>query len=160
MVETIEVLVSGGNANPGPPLGPALGPMGINIKDVVDSINEATKDYEGMQVPVKLVIEDDKSFSIVVGTPPTSSLILSELKLEKGSGTPNSEYVGDLTIDQAVKVARMKKTSTLAITLKTAVKEVVGTCNSMGITIDGKSAKESIVAIDAGEYDEALNAEY
>ena len=160
MAETIEVLVSGGNANPGPPLGPALGPLGINIKDVVDSINEATKDYEGMQVPVKLVIEDDKSFSIVVGTPPTSSLILSELKLEKGSGTPNSEYVGDLTIDQAVKVARMKKTSTLAITLKTAVKEVVGTCNSMGITIDGKPAKESIAAIDAGEYDESLNAEY
>ncbi len=160
MAETIEVLVSGGNANLGPPLGPALGPLGINIKNVIDEINEVTKDYEGMQVPVKLIVEDDKSFSIVVGTPPTSSLILSEIKLEKGSGTPNSEYVGDITMDQAVKVARMKKTSTLAITLKTAVKEVVGTCNSMGITIDGKPAKEATAAIDAGEYDEALNAEY
>jgi len=160
MAETIEVLVSGGNANPGPPLGPALGPLGINIKDVVEKINALTKDYEGMQVPVKLVVEDDKSFKIEVGTPPASSLILSELKLEKGSGTPNSEYVGDLTMDQAVKVARMKKTSTLAINLKTAVKEVVGSCRSLGITVDGKSAKDVTAAIEAGEYDEVLSADY
>jgi len=160
MTETIEVLVSGGNANPGPPLGPALGPLGINIKEVVDEINAATKDYEGMQVPVKLVIEDDKSFSIVVGTPPTSSLILSELKLEKGSGTPNSEYVGNLTMEQVVKVAKMKKTSTLAITLKTAAKEVVGTCHSMGITVEDKQAKEATAAIEAGDYDEVLSADY
>jgi len=160
MAEVVEVLVSGGSANPGPPLGPALGPLGINIKQVVDAINAATKAYAGMQVPVKVKVADDKTFAVEVGTPPTSSLLLAELKAEKGSGTPNSAYVGNVTMDQVIKIARMKKPSTLATSLKAAAKEAVGTCGSMGITVDGKPAKQAMAAIEAGEYDKVLSAEY
>ena len=160
MAEVVEVLVSGGNANPGPPLGPALGPLGINIKQVVEAINAATTAYAGMQVPVKVKVADDKTFSVEVGTPPTSSLLFTEVKVQKGSGTPNSAFIGNVTMDQLVKIARMKKPSTLATSLKAAVKEAVGTCGSVGITVDGKPAKQAMAAIEAGEYDKALSVEY
>ncbi|TKY91218.1 MAG: 50S ribosomal protein L11, partial [Candidatus Methanomarinus sp.] len=84
MGQTVEALIPGGHANPGPPLGPALGPMGVNIKEIVDKINEKTADFNGMQVPVKIIFDDNKDYTITIGTPPTSALILKELNLEKG----------------------------------------------------------------------------
>ena len=75
MGEVVEALVPGGKANPGPPLGPALGPMGVNIKEIVDNINEKTADFNGMQVPVKIIFDDKKNYTIEIGTPPTSALI-------------------------------------------------------------------------------------
>src|SRR6195256_4243073 len=85
MVEKLQVLVDGGKATPGPPLGPALGPLGVNIVEVLKAINEKTKSFEGMKVPVTLLIDPKtKGFSIEVGTPPTSALIVKELKVEKG----------------------------------------------------------------------------
>ena len=160
MADAVEVLVPGGKANPGPPLGPALGPLGINIKKVVDEINAKTKDYNGMTVPVKVIVGPNKTFSIEVGTPPTSALVLAELKLEKGSGTPNTVQVGNLTVDQAISVARRKKGAMLSYTLKNAVKEVVGTCVSLGVTFEGKKAKEAIADINAGKYDDKLSQPY
>src|SRR5512139_3945275 len=117
MADVVEVLVPGGRANPGPPLGPALGPLGINIKKVVDEINAKTKDYNGMTVPVKVIVGPNKTFTIEVGTPPTSALILAELKIEKRSRTPNTASVGDLKIDQAIRVARQKKGAMLSYNL-------------------------------------------
>jgi large subunit ribosomal protein L11 len=157
MADVVEVLVPGGRANPGPPLGPALGPLGINIKKVVDEINAKTKDYNGMTVPVKVFVGPNKTFTVEVGTPPTSALILSELKLEKGSGTSGTNYVGDLSIDQAIKVANQKKDAMLSYTLKNAVKEVIGTCVSMGVTVDGKKPKDIFADINAGKYDDKLS---
>ncbi len=96
--KTIELLVSGGQANAGPPLGPALGPLGVNVMAIVNKINELTKDYSGMKVPVKVLVDPDtKQFDVTVGTPTASALIVSELKIEKGSGTPNTAKVGNLT---------------------------------------------------------------
>ena len=152
-MRVVEVLVPGGKATPGPPLGPTLGPLGINIKAVIDKINEETKAFNGMQVPVKVIIDDKKQFTIQVGTPPTSSLIKKEIRIELGSETPSEKFVGNLTIKQAVAVANMKRSNSLSKTLKNGVKEVIGTCSTMGVTIEGMKAKEAIVAINSGKFD-------
>lgn len=153
----IEVLVSGGKATPGAPLGPSLGPLGVNIKKVIEKINEKTKDFDGMQVPVKIFVGDNKEFSITVGTPPTSSLIKKEIGIELGSATPGNKIVGNLTMKQAIKIARMKKDDTLAKSLKNAVKETVGTCTSLGITVEGMSPKAITKEINNGKFDAELS---
>ncbi|MBW9222645.1 50S ribosomal protein L11 [Methanothermococcus sp. SCGC AD-155-C09] len=158
--EVVEILVTGGKATAGPPLGPAIGPLGVNIMNVVKEINEKTKDYEGMSVPVKVIVNtDDRSFEVEVGIPPTSALIKKELNLEKGSTEPKHKIVGNLTMEQAIKIAKMKMDSMLSYNLKNATKEVIGTCVSLGVTIDGKDPKEVIKLIDSGEYDEYFNEE-
>ena len=159
MVSKVEALVPGGKATPGPPLGPALGPLGINIKLVIDQINEKTKDFNGMQVPITVIVADDKSVEIEVGTPPTSSLLLQEAGITKGSGKPNSEKVGNITVQQAAKIARMKKDDILSYDLKAAIKEVTGTGVTVGVTVEGLSIKEFQKAIDAGQYDDILSKE-
>lgn len=149
----VELLVNGGQANAGPPLGPALGPLGVNILLVVNRINELTKDYAGMKVPVKVAVNpDDKTFEVTVGVPTAAALVISELKVEKGSGTPNSTKVGDLMMEQVVRIAKIKKEQLLASSLKTAAKEILGTCVSMGVTVEGKDPREVQNEIDAGDY--------
>ena len=157
MAEVLEVLVDGGKATAGPPLGPALGPMGMNIMEIVKAINDRTKSFEGMKVPVKLVIDTKaKSYTIEVGTPPTSALILKEIGAEKGSGDAGKTRIGNLTMAQAIKIANMKTDVMLAKDLRGRVLEVVGTCVSMGVTVDGKSPKDATAEIRAGKYDKLL----
>lgn len=158
MTSVVEVLVPGGRANPGPPLGPALGPLGVNIKAVVDEINKITSSYSGMQVPVKVIVDDNKNFTLEVGTPPTASLILSELGVEKGSSNPGREVIGNLTMEQLVKIAEMKQTNMLSYTLKGRVKEIIGTCTTLGATIENMTPKEAQKAIDEGKFDEILTS--
>ena len=153
--QVVELLVNGGLATAGPPLGPALGPLGINIMAVVNKINELTKDYAGMKVPVKISVDvDDKTFEVIVGTPTASALIVSELKVEKGSGTPNTAKIGNLTMEQVVRIAKIKRHELLAQTLQLAAKEMLGTCVSMGVTVEGKDPREVQKEIDAGTYGE------
>ena len=157
MKESIDVMVEGGKASAGPPLGPALGPLGIKIDKVIGAINEKTKDYDGMTVPVKVIVDSGtKAFEIEVGSPPMSALIKSELGIEKGSGASKEETAGDLSMELAIKIAGMKKDDILANDTKAGVKEVLGTCVSMGITVEGKGAKEVQADIDAGMYDNVL----
>ena len=153
--EVVEVLVTGGRATAGPPLGPAIGPLGVNVMQVVKEINEKTKDYEGMQVPVKVIVDTEtRQFEIEVGIPPTTALIKKEIGIETAAHEPRHEIVGNLTLDQVIKIAKMKKDAMLSYTLKNAVKEVLGTCGSMGVTVEGKDPKEVQKEIDAGVYDE------
>ena len=153
--KVVELLVNGGQANAGPPLGPALGPLGMNIMAVVNKINELTKDYAGMKVPVKVAVDVEvKEFEVSVGTPTASALVVSELKIEKGSGTPNTTKVGNLGMDQVVRIAKIKRSELLAQTLKSAAKEVLGSCVSMGVTVEGKDPREVQKEIDEGKYDE------
>jgi large subunit ribosomal protein L11 len=156
MAETIEVLVDGGKATPGPPLGPALGPTGINVVQVVQKINEKTKSFAGMKVPVKVIINKDKTFEIKVGTPPTSALLFKEIGLEKGSGAPKTTKAGNVTIDQAIKVSDMKKDSLMGKDLKNRVLEVIGTAVSCGITVEGKDALDMQREIKEGKWDAKL----
>lgn len=153
----VEALVQGGKVSPGPPLGPSLGPLGVNVKAIIDKVNEVTKDFVGMTVPIKIIIGDHKEFSIEVGTPPTTALIKKEIGIELGSGQPNKDIVGNITMKQAIKIAHMKKNDTLAKSLKGAVKEVVGSCQTLGVTIDSLRAKEATAAINSGKFDVELS---
>ncbi|TLZ43864.1 MAG: 50S ribosomal protein L11 [Methanobacteriota archaeon] len=125
--------------------------------EILKAINEKTKSFEGMKVPVILIVDPKtKAFTIEVGTPPTSALILKELRIEKGSGDAGKTRVGNLTLAQAIRVANMKADATLAKTLKARALEVVGTCVSMGVTVEGKPAKEFSKEIQAGKFDKQL----
>ncbi|RLG19035.1 50S ribosomal protein L11 [Nanoarchaeota archaeon] len=139
---TIDVMVEGGKATPGPPLGPALGPLGVNAGKVVAEINAKTKQFEGMKVPVKVIVHEDKTFTIEVGVPPASQMILKEAKLDKGSGKAGSEVVGDISLEALVKIAKSRMDKTLAKDVRAAVKELLGTCLSMGLTVNGKDPRE------------------
>ena len=158
MVEkTLNFIVNGGEATGGPPIGPALGPLGMNIMAVVNKINEETAEYAGVPVPVEITLDtDSKEFTVKVGMLSTFALITQTLDIAKGSPTPNTEYVGDLTFDQVVDIARRKRNGLFSSTMKSAVREIVGSCQSMGVTIEGQSAKEIQALIGAGEYDSRL----
>ncbi|MEM1689076.1 MAG: 50S ribosomal protein L11 [Candidatus Hadarchaeales archaeon] len=157
MSPEIKLLIEGGKATPGPPIGPALGPFGLNVAKIVAEINQKTQEFEGMKVPVTLIIDPKtKSYEIKVGLPPVSALIKKELGLEKGASAPQKEIFGNLTMEQAIKIAKMKRGSSLAKTLKAAVKEVLGTCVSMGVTVEGKDPRIVQKEIDEGKYDEVL----
>jgi len=157
--QTVEQLVEGGKATAAPPLGPALGPLGVNIGEVVAEINKKTDSFKGMQVPVKVVVDTDtKEFSITVGTPPASALIKKETGIEKGSGNPLMDKVADLKIEQVIKISKMKEDALLGKDNFSRVKEVCGTCNSMGVMVEGKQASETIKDIDAGKYKEKIEA--
>lgn len=206
----IEALVDGGKATPSPPLGPSLAAYKVNIGKIIQDINEKTKDYEGMKVPVKIIIDDEtKEHEIKVGIPPVSSLIRKELGLEKIAAEKEEkegmieegeekeeisemelkklkpwereklkremkekeeeekevekeepeeeekerEIVGDLTIDQCIKITKMKRDSLLAKDMQSALKEVVASCVSMPVTVEGKNPKEILKDIDEGKYD-------
>ena len=159
MAGTIEVLVPGGEANPGPPLGPELGPTPVNVQDVVSEINDQTAAFDGMEVPVTVEYDDDGSFSIEVGVPPTAALIKDEAGFDTGSGEPQKNFVADLSVEQVKKIAKQKQSDLLSYDLKNAAKEVVGTCASLGVTIEGNDAREFKDRIDGGEYDDYFTEE-
>jgi len=197
----IETLVEGGKATPAPPLGPSLSILKLNVGKIIQDVNEKTKEYEGMKVPVKIIVNDvTKEYKIEIGTPPVSSLIRKELGLKKIAPEKKKEepteveaeeekkvekkeikkteeetkpeetteenpkkeepveriIVGNLTIDQCIKITKMKRDSLLAKDMKKAVKEVVASCVSMPITVENKSPKEVLIEIDEGKYDDKL----
>lgn len=155
----VEALLSGGEATAGPPLGPALGPLGVNVLQIVNRINELTKAYAGMKVPVRVIVDiDTKEFEVEIGTPTTSALVVKELGIEKGSGNPKAEKAGNLTVDQVVKIALMKLPGSYALTAKTATKEILGTCVSMGITVDGRDPRDVQKEISEGKWDQLFKA--
>lgn len=154
-VQTVSALVTGGQANAGPPLGPTLGPLGVNILQIVNAINDKTKDFEGMKVPVTVSVDKGtKQWTVDVGIPSAAALILKEAGLQKGSGTSGTTWVGDINFDSIVKVAKLKIDSSYAQDTKAAAKEIVGTCLPLGIKINGKSPKEITAEINAGKWDE------
>ena len=158
--ESIDALIEGGKASAAPPLGPALGPMGVNIGQVISEINKKTESFKGMQVPIKVTIDKaTKEFTITVGTPPASALIKKEAGIEKGSGKPLQEHVADLAIEQIIKVAKMKEDNLHGKTMKDRVKEVIGTCNSMGVKVEGKHARDAMRDVEAGKFDKEIAAE-
>lgn len=153
MGQTIEAIVDGGQASAGPPLGPALGPAGVNIGEVIKAINEKTASYKGMKVPVAVEIDDKKNFTITVGTPPASALIKQKIGLQKGTDNAKSNFVGDISIDQIKEIVEMKGGDLLGGPLPRRCNEIVGTCVSMGVTVEGIDAREASRKIRSGEWD-------
>ncbi len=155
--QKISSLVTGGGASAGPPLGPALGPLGVNIMEVIKAINEKTKDFEGMKVPVTVLVDPDtKKWDIEVGIPSASALILKEAGIQKGSGASGTEWVGDITIDIIAKIANTKLEKSYASSLKSVAKTIIGTCLTLGIKVEGKTPKEITAEITEGKWDEKL----
>ena len=166
---SIRVLVEGGKAIPGPPLGPALAIHKVNIGQVISAINDKTKDFAGITVPVEVLIDPaTKGFEIKVGTPPVSALIKKELKIQKLAMTPwtvgvakegeapPAPFTGDLHFDAAVKIAKAKLPVLGTRNFKKAVKEVIGSCVSVGCMVEGKHPRQIMKEIDAGEWDEKI----
>lgn len=148
---TINAMIEGGKASPAPPLGPSLAPTGLNVAQVIAALNEKTKAFSGMQVPVKVIVDKEKkSYEIEVGTPPTSALIKGELGIKENvkeeAGVKGKKVIGDITVDQMKRIAAMKDNTSLSKTEDALLNEIAGTCLSMGVTIEGKNPKDWIKA--------------
>ncbi|MEM3383435.1 MAG: 50S ribosomal protein L11 [Nitrososphaerales archaeon] len=155
--KVVNALIVGGEATAGPPLGPALGPLGVNVVAIVNKINELTRGYSGMRVPVKIAVDvETKEFDVEVGTPTTSALIVKEAGIQKGSGTPKTNYAGELSFQQVLKIAMTKRQNSYGKSLKSVVREVVGSCVSMGVSIEGKDPREIQKEIYEGKWDESI----
>jgi len=155
--EVIELLVEGGNAKPGPNIGPKLSQLKLNVGEVISKINEATKEFKGLQVPVKIIVDTEtKKYEIEVGLPPTSSLLKKEANIEIARRTKPGEIVGNVTMEQIIKIAKMKMKDLNTNNLKSAVKMVLGTALSLGLTVNNRNPKELIKEVDQGLYDDLL----
>lgn len=135
IVAQIKLQIPAGAANPAPPVGPALGQQGVNIMEFCKAFNARTKDGGGLVTPVVITVYADRSFTFITKTPPTSVLIIKELGKTKGSGVPNKEKIGELTIAQVKKIAQMKLADLNAASVEAAMRTVMGTARSMGVTI-------------------------
>lgn len=161
--EEISVMVEAGNAEPGPAMGTKLGPMGVNIGQIIGKINQETKKFGGMEVPVTIIVDTDtKEFEIEVGTPSTSQMLLQKAGIEKGRIAKEEEeteqWIGEVSFDDIIEIAREKKEQSFSKNLKEVSKGVIGTCQSMGIKVDGKEPKEVIEAIEKGDHDEKFKS--
>jgi len=156
-IRVVRLQVEGGKATPAPPLGPTLQQLGLDVARVVDEINTATKIYEGLEVRVDVVIDlDSKEYNIKVKLPATTSLLLMAAGAEKPSGDPGHNKVGDLDIEKIIEIAILKKPELNAKSLRAAVKTILGTAKSIGITVSGKDPRDVQKEIDKGLYDETL----
>lgn len=131
----VKLQVKGGQANPSPPIGPALGQHGVNIAEFCKGFNARTQDQVGTVIPVVITIYADRSFSFITKTPPASFLLKQAVKIAKGSGEPNREKVGEVTRKQLEDIAKLKFEDLNAHNLESAIKIIEGTAKSMGITI-------------------------
>ncbi len=140
--------------------GPAVGPTGINIKDVVDEINKQTIVFKGLTVPVRIECDPEtKEFVIFIETPSTASMLLKELGVEKGSSASLEQTIGNLTFDQIQNVVEAKKDKFLDKTYKASIKTVLGTALSVGLTVDGENPKVIQKRIDNGDYNDKIKGE-
>ena len=151
-------MIEGGKATAGAQMGQSFGPLGVNIPNIINEINKKTAEFKGMKLPVKVVVEtNDKSFELEIGTPPVSELIKKEAGIQKGSGESKLTKVGNLAMEQVIKIAKMKQDSMLVNNLKSAVKNVVGSCGTLGILVESKGIQEVNQDIDAGVFDNLVN---
>ncbi|UCD02138.1 MAG: 50S ribosomal protein L11 [Promethearchaeota archaeon] len=156
----VKALVTGGSASGGPPIGPAVGPTGINIKDVVDEINKQTTVFKGLTVPIRIECDPEtKQFEIFIETPSTASLLLKEVGVEKGSSTPSEDKIGNVTLEQIQNVVDAKKDKFLDKSYKAAIKTVLGTAVSVGLTVEGEDPRIIQKRIENGEYDDKIRGE-
>ncbi|MBU4070124.1 MAG: 50S ribosomal protein L11 [Nanoarchaeota archaeon] len=156
----IKLLVEGGSMKPGPALSQKLGPAGININQVIQKVNEATKNFDGLKVPVELDVNPStKDFEIMVFSPPVSELLKKELGIAKGSGMQIKSKIANASIEQIILVAKTKLQNMLCKDLKSAVKTVVGSCVSLGVLVENKPAAEIEQDIDEGKYDKEIKEE-
>ena len=158
--ETVEMMIEGGKAVANAAIGQKLGPLRVNIQDILKKINDKTADLKGMKVPVKIIVDKDtKEVDLEIGTPPAAELIKKEAGLQKGSGKPDKEKVANLAIEDVIKIAKMKQETLMTNSLKSAVKTIAGSCNALGILVEGKTGGEINQEIEKGKYDKEISEE-
>lgn len=156
----IKLIVDGGAMKPGPAVAQQLGPMGVNLGKVIDDVNKATTGFKGMKVPVEVDVDPmTKTFTIHVASPPVAELIKKEIGLDKGSGKPGDTKIGNISIEQAISIAKTKMPGMLARDLRAALQLVVGSCVSLGVLVESKPATEVAKDIKNGVYDKEIKAE-
>ena len=141
----IKLQIPAGQANPAPPVGPALGAQGVNIMQFCQAFNAETQDKGNTIIPVEITVYEDKTFSFICKTPPAAVLIKEKLKLNGGSGIPHIKKVGELTEDQLREIAEVKMPDLNANDIEAAMEIVAGTARSMGVTIEGRAPKTEYV---------------
>jgi large subunit ribosomal protein L11 len=145
LADEVSVLVEGGKAAAGAQLGSALGPLGVNVGQVVQQINEQTKGFAGMRVPVVIRVDPaTRSFTLQVGRPPVAALLLKEVGKESGSGKPNTDMVGNVSLDSVRTIAEAKGADLFGRSIEEKMNQVIGTCVSLGITVDGQDPRAVI----------------
>lgn len=137
VVGQIKLQIPGGQANPAPPVGPALGQRGVNIMEFCKAFNAATKENMGVTIPVIITVYNDRSFTFITKTPPASVLLIKAAKIEKGSGVPNKNKVGKVTKKQVEEIAKVKLKDLTAASVEAAMRTIEGSARSMGITVEG-----------------------
>ena len=155
MSEKIQLMIEGGKATANPQMAQSLGPKGINIGDVLSQINEKTSAFKGMKIPITIEIEG-KDYTITAGTPPVSELIKKEAGIDKGAGEPNLDKKANLGIEQVIKISKMKQDSILHNNFTSVVKSVIGSCNTLGVLVEGKKARDVCQSIDSGKFKEEI----
>jgi len=156
----LKLLVEGGAMKPTPALSQQIGPLGMNMGQIISKINEATASFKGLKVPIELNINPaDKSFEVEVFSPPISELIKKELKIEKASGKSKELKLGNLAIEQIIKITKTKHPNMLSNDFKKNVKSVVGSCTSLGVLIENEEPKRIGMNIDQGKYDKEIEAQ-
>jgi len=135
IIAQIKLQIAGGAANPAPPVGPALGQHGVNIMEFCKAFNARTKESQGLIIPAVITVYADRSFTFITKTPPASVLILKEIGVAKGSGVPNKDKVGTISMAQVKKIAQMKMPDLNATTIEAAIKIIAGTARSMGVNV-------------------------
>jgi len=156
----IQLLVEGGAMKPGPAIAQKIGPLGLNMGKIISEINTATAKFKGMKVPVILDIDTKtKNFKIELKSPPVSELLKVELGFEKGSGEPHRFKVANAAFEDIIKVAKTKSPSMLVNDMRAAIKSVIGSCVSLGILIENKTAKDIMHDVELGKYDQFIKSE-
>jgi large subunit ribosomal protein L11 len=142
VVGFVKLHVPGGQANPAPPVGPALGQHGVNIMEFCKQFNAKTQDKIGLTIPVEITVYADRSFTFITKTPPASVLIQKALGIPKGSGTPNRDKVGQITRKQLEEIAKTKMPDLNTTDLEAAIRMIAGTARSMGVVVQGAEVKQ------------------
>jgi large subunit ribosomal protein L11 len=156
----IKILAEGGAMKPGPALSQKLGPAGIPVNQVIQKVNDATKDFKGMKVPVELDVDvGTKEINVKVFSPPASELLKKEFGIEKGSGDQKNIQIANASIEQIISVAKTKMPNLLCNDLKSAVKTILGSCVSLGMLVENKPAVDVISEIDEGKFDKEIKNE-
>jgi len=154
----IKLLVDGGAMKPGPALSQKMGPLRMNMGKIIGDVNKATAEFSGMKVPVTLDINTKtKEYKVIVATPPTSALLKKEISLEKGSPEPNKLKMGNLAIENIIKVAKIKEKDMTVNSMNEAVSAVLGTCVSLGLLVESKDPKEIVREVEQGKYNDLIS---
>lgn len=153
----IKLLVDGGAMQPGPALAQKIGPLGLNVGQIIQQVNDATKDFKGLKVPVEIFVEPStKKIDVSVSSPSVSELLKRELGVEKGSGLQKKQKIANASIEQIISIAKTKQNDLLCKDLKSSVKTIIGTCVSLGVLVENQIASEIGYQIDEGKFAEEI----